>query len=656
MNLMKFFNRNYMIENLKKSKAVLAFLIGIVPIVSTFIYFALRNQNNILIVQLESISAVHYVGIFLIPLLLSISLFDYVYKKRSVDFIGSMPLSRKTIFITNTIAGSLLLMAMVLLSAFGIWLINLLMDFILPGRMLLDYIVVWTCTYLFCFILANLAMSISGNKITQVIVTILLFFLLPFLLQFSYMKLNPRYGTGYYPITIQEENQQETQLNSYLGTSVEHLNLTTPYRMIGENLFGTSFQLWDVIATWKMVILSIGGFFLGLFFFQKRKMEHNEITFSSLRIHNFVKTLTLIPVAVVLGNLAIETNSTTLKVGFLLILLGYYYIYDLLTRRTLADWKKTLIHFCISIIFLFPLAILLDVGNRNNREEVILKEDIKGYQLSLNTEDVNPINYVEVQNQETIDMITSMLEKGNQTGIQHQVILKTKEKEYRILAYWNKEDFTKVREQIEKTEKVPNPNSLLLKNKMYAFSFSFEYGDLEFVTDNAKILEEAKKSLLKNRSCDTKYKLNQKGYLYAYSQGRNQAIVVDSCTSSILSDYVQDIYEKESQKVAQKLKKLTRTQLKEKNMTILLNSYYMIEDHSNMDYNHFFSTISFYQKENEIIQFMRKYDQDSFDITKSYIGITGYLDGTPYLYYTNRTEEFIDMFDDLLEVDTNDIN
>ena len=645
-----------MIENLKKSKAVLAFLIGIVPIVSTFIYFALRNQNNILIVQLESISAVHYVGIFLIPLLLSISLFDYVYKKRSVDFIGSMPLSRKTIFITNTIAGSLLLMAMVLLSAFGIWLINLLMDFILPGRMLLDYIVVWTCTYLFCFILANLAMSISGNKITQVIVTILLFFLLPFLLQFSYMKLNPRYGTGYYPITIQEENQQETQLNSYLGTSVEHLNLTTPYRMIGENLFGTSFQLWDVIATWKMVILSIGGFFLGLFFFQKRKMEHNEITFSSLRIHNFVKTLTLIPVAVVLGNLAIETNSTTLKVGFLLILLGYYYIYDLLTRRTLADWKKTLIHFCISIIFLFPLAILLDVGNRNNREEVILKEDIKGYQLSLNTEDVNPINYVEVQNQETIDMITSMLEKGNQTGIQHQVILKTKEKEYRILAYWNKEDFTKVREQIEKTEKVPNPNSLLLKNKMYAFSFSFEYGDLEFVTDNAKILEEAKKSLLKNRSCDTKYKLNQKGYLYAYSQGRNQAIVVDSCTSSILSDYVQDIYEKESQKVAQKLKKLTRTQLKEKNMTILLNSYYMIEDHSNMDYNHFFSTISFYQKENEIIQFMRKYDQDSFDITKSYIGITGYLDGTPYLYYTNRTEEFIDMFDDLLEVDTNDIN
>ena len=289
-------------------------------------------------------------------------------------------------------------------------------------------------------------------------------------------------------------------------------------------------------------------------------------------------------------------------------------------------------------------------------EEIILKEDIKGYQLSLNTEDVNPINYVEVQNQETIDMITSMLEKGNQTGIQHQVILKTKEKEYHILAYWNKEDFTKVREQIEKTEKVPNPNSLLLKNKMYAFSFSFEYGDLEFVTENAKIVEEAKKSLLENRSCDTKYKLNQKGYLYAYSQGCNQAIVVDSCTSSILSEYVQDIYEKESQKVAQKLKKLTRTQLKEKNMTILLSSYYMIEDHSNIDYNHFFSTISFYQKEMELMQFIRKYDQDSFDITKSYIGITGYLDGKPYLYYTNRIQEFMDIFDDLLEVDTDDIN
>ena len=110
MNLTKYFNFNYLKENIKKSKGVLLLLILVVPFF-TILTLALmyNNKNNIELLNMKNIIFVNLIGMYIIPIGISFSLFGYVYKKSSVDFINSMPINRKSIFITNSIAGILII-------------------------------------------------------------------------------------------------------------------------------------------------------------------------------------------------------------------------------------------------------------------------------------------------------------------------------------------------------------------------------------------------------------------------------------------------------------------------------------------------------------------------------------------------------------------
>ena len=103
MNLMKLFNKNYLIQNIKKSKVVLSIFICLIPILNTIILTMILTNNTNHILSYKEISIINLIGIYILPIIISICLFNYIYKKKSVDFINSMPITRKSIFITNTI-------------------------------------------------------------------------------------------------------------------------------------------------------------------------------------------------------------------------------------------------------------------------------------------------------------------------------------------------------------------------------------------------------------------------------------------------------------------------------------------------------------------------------------------------------------------------
>jgi len=104
MSLTKYFNKNYFKENIKKSKGLIALLVIIVPLITILSILLLINPQNYTKVLYENeIIWANLICMYIIPVALSFILFGYVYKKSSVDFINSMPLNRKTIFITNMI-------------------------------------------------------------------------------------------------------------------------------------------------------------------------------------------------------------------------------------------------------------------------------------------------------------------------------------------------------------------------------------------------------------------------------------------------------------------------------------------------------------------------------------------------------------------------
>ena len=158
MNLKALFKFNYFKENIRKSKGLLAFLLGIIPIVNIlYLTVILTTEGNILL-DFNLLSFITYTGIFFIPLALSLNFFGFVFKKKSVDFIMSKPISRKSIFTTSTFGGILIILVFMLLNTFIFGLFNLIFENLtIPVALLFDYFLFWLISYIFIFTAINLA-------------------------------------------------------------------------------------------------------------------------------------------------------------------------------------------------------------------------------------------------------------------------------------------------------------------------------------------------------------------------------------------------------------------------------------------------------------------------------------------------------------------
>ena len=71
---------------------------------------------------------------------------------------------------------------MLIVNVILILILNLILSNVyIPYMMLIDYLWYWFIVYIFVFSATNLAMTISGNAITQIVLTLLLVFLIPYL-------------------------------------------------------------------------------------------------------------------------------------------------------------------------------------------------------------------------------------------------------------------------------------------------------------------------------------------------------------------------------------------------------------------------------------------------------------------------------------------
>ena len=178
MNLIKSFNFEFLKENIKKSTGLVILLSLVVPVFTLLvIILGINNTENIVVTNKTPLLIINFIGMYIIPVLISFVLFGYVYKKSSVDFINSKPINRKSIFITNTIGGILLITAIQLITA----IILIVCNFVLPKviifpELVIDIFVMMWVSYVFVFLATNIAMSLSGTFLTQIVLTMLILF------------------------------------------------------------------------------------------------------------------------------------------------------------------------------------------------------------------------------------------------------------------------------------------------------------------------------------------------------------------------------------------------------------------------------------------------------------------------------------------------
>lgn len=415
MNLTKYFNFNYLKENFKKSRGILLLLVILVPLLTLFgIIFINKPVNYTKILELIEISWINIFGMYVIPIALSFILFGYVYKKTSVDFINSKPINRKTIFITNTIGGILLITLIQFLTLITLLLSSIFIKevSIFTGMIVDTFIVMWIA-YLFVFFATNLAMTMSGTFLTQIALTMIILFIIPFCL--TTFDLLREQHIDENDVTCENADNYMENKNEItnIGTIIPNNNFidirssyTLPFDFIWNNEF-----YFSNTRNIKMAVLGIVYFAIGLYLFQKRKMENAEESFSKVKIHLFVKALTVFPLLVMVNLIDASSN-----VFFILLIIIYYFVYDYIVRR-----KVKLKYSILGIILTLAISqgIILGIENYypinpQNQNLKISKEDVEKISIELDkkfTLGEYDLNDYYMENEELINLIFESSEK-----------------------------------------------------------------------------------------------------------------------------------------------------------------------------------------------------------------------------------------------------
>ena len=381
MSLTKLFNKNYFVQNILKSKAVIALVIGIVPILNAiFILTMTADTLTPILADIRDISILNILGMYVLPLVLSLCLFGYVFKKKSVDFINSMPLTRKSIFITNSIGGVLLIVIMMLLNVLLLGIETLIFsNLIIPFEMLLDYFVLWTISYIFVFTVANIATSLSGNHVTMIVLTAIILFLVPFVHNYINELSGNMFGSNRYVIQVAEmeiEEKGNYREVVYAERIDDEAEYTWPYNYIA-GIFRGDVVSYSTSSIIKMSILSVIYFFVGMYLFEKRKMEVNETSFKSNHIHMIVKSLTLIPIGILAVTMINEMDSFVGQLFIVVLVIAYCLIYDLITAKSIRNIKLGITYFVVTALICIGLYCGAEMLNEEKNKKAEFKvEDI----------------------------------------------------------------------------------------------------------------------------------------------------------------------------------------------------------------------------------------------------------------------------------------
>ena len=640
MNLTSLFSFSYLKENLKKSRAIVLLCIFLVPIINGIVYLMRVVNNSTFMPTINDLSGLLLFSMYLIPVILSITLFSFVYKRKSCDFIAAMPISKKQIFLTNTVGGILVLFSMQLVNFIFLSIISLLFNNVfLDYSMLVDILLIYSIAYIFVFTATNIAVSLASNKITTVIVTLLVLFLIPFIHTFLTSE-HFRGDYNYKTLVLCEEDSCQPQnfdcyniaceANRKEGiyiTDLSSLNntpYTLPYAAINRFLFGISSENNLNSSLIKMTLLSVLYIIIGFMLFKRKKFEVVDTSFKNERTHIWVRSLTIVPIICICYVIIVDMGSGILNfltILFLLVLLISYLItYDLITRKKITNFMKTL----ASLIIVVILVVLIGEATATKQEENVLKiKDIETMTFDNNnlvsnlgyTKDKELINY-------TMSIfLDSMLEGEAKSSFHIEVKTKTNET-YSFNITVNDEQYKYITDKLN-SDKDYLKTAKFIESGDDVFAISLGEGDIYI-----------EKSSTLYKAIINKYE-NSKGVLDR-----------DNSSLSNIKLYIYDnynihtVYFNDNELIKEMItfyNSRTKKFLGNMKDDDCIDAYFV----GNLTERIYFSSPNYTELDNFILDHI----DDPFDINKEFRYVDFYSNGDMYTFVTNMVEEF----DDLIE-------
>ncbi len=660
MNLTNLFNFSFLKENIKKSKAIILLLIFLVPVINVIYYLMNSANSTMMIPSIIELGPLSLIGMYVIPVILSLTLFSFIYKRKSSDFVMSFPVSKKQIFISNTLGGITIILVMNIVNYLFTLIASLLISNILIDyQMLFDIFILWTISYIFVFTCTNIAVSISSNKITTVVVTLLVLFLVPFVHTFivsdefkgmsdsdieTYCDNELCKPKNYkcYSTSCEIKKRQNIYSYTYYEEKENNTNYTMPYAII----YGTLIEDIPSInkSILKMLFLSIIYIIIGLLLFTRKKFEVVETSFKSERLHIFIRSLTTVPIICIYYIILINSNisfSDIFTITFLVVLLiAYIIIYDLITRKKVTSILKSL----AALIIVGIIVIFTGELSSSNKVDQIDVNDIDKMTF-IDSTMINSNGYT--TNKDLINYIIS-IHIDNIKGEENyyrtfEVRINVDKKIYDFRISTTKEQYNHILNTLSKDETYQNSSNKIKNKDIFAIQLQ---GDNSYLSkDNElynKIIEDFQNSsTVRSENSSSLFT----AAISIYDNYEVNALLYD-ITNTELQEEILNHYNKEVTKTFE-------------NPDVNIHTYYIgeydIETYTvSEDY-----LSNYYQNENiEINNFILDNISVKVDITKPFKYIRFYTYDfykSTNIFVTNKVEELDSLIEKLKQKENEEI-
>lgn len=631
MNLTSLFNFNYLKENIKKSKAIILLCMLLLPILNGIILLMHGSTGDNFVASIYDVSGIILFGMYIIPLVLSITLFSFICKKGAVDFTLSMPINKRQIFLTNTIGGMAIILIMQIINFIVMLLVSLIYsNIIVSYKMLFDILLMYSISYIFVFVCTNIAASVSSNKITTIVVTLLIMFLIPFISTFINSNAFTYYGNSdvkvecvndsckpknYYCDTVKCEIDKKNNIYAANIRKYDNVTYTLPYELIKDNLFGIESDNRVNTSIIKMIILSIIYIIVGTVLFSNKRFEIVGTSFRSEKIHILVRTLTTIPIVclayVVLKNSSISSYDIFSIVLLFVLIFTYLIIYDLITRKKVTNFFKMAI--CLAIVGGVTIVVgaLVDVDSYS-----IKAKDVK--EISFLDDNGNVIG--STKNTEVINnSISLLLDTEALENYTYNYTIKTKVKgsTYRFNIYTTKDNYNHINNILINDKEFSKDFNKYKNNDIFGIKYKDGYNRTNDSNLSDMIVNKYKndKNIFMNNNSDNDL-FNVT--LYVYNGFNVKEIDFDVSGDKNLEVGLLRYYNANTKKMFSKI-----------NSDNDIYNYYIDDTYCIYNFEYY----------NEISKFIIDNIDDDFDINKDYGYISTYTHNGRNVFVTNKVDE-----------------